>query len=65
HFVNQFLKPLVKTGLLTDNGEKIFFDTTLSDWTERLTEFYSLYLAFEEGDHSVLDEFAFPEDSAT
>lgn len=65
HFVNQFLKPLVKTGLLTDNGEKIFFDPTLPDWTERLTEFYSLYLAFEEGDRSVLDEFAFPEDSAT
>jgi len=26
HFVNRFLKPLVKTGLLTDDGDKVFFD---------------------------------------
>jgi len=64
HFVNQFLKPLVKTGLLTDDGERIFFDTTLLNWSDRLTGFYSLYLACEEGESAVLDEFSFPEGAA-
>lgn len=64
HFVNQFLKPLVKTGLLVDNGENVYFDTTKPDWADRLTEFYSIYLACEEGDRAALNEFAFPGDSA-
>lgn len=64
HFVNQFLKPLVKTGLLTDNGERIFFDTALPGWSDRLTEFYSLYLACEEGESAALEEFSFPEGAA-
>lgn len=64
HFVNQFLKPLVKTGLLNDDGEKIYFDTTKPDWADNMTEFYSMYLACEEGDRSALNEFAFPRDSA-
>lgn len=65
HFVNQFLKPLVNTGLLTDDGERVYFDTTKPDWADNLTRFYSIYLACEEGDSQALKEFAFPRDSAT
>ena len=64
HFVNQFLKPLVKTGLLVDDGNKTFFDTTKNDWDTRLTEFYTTYLAAEEGDSAALNEFALPMDAA-
>jgi len=64
HFVNQFLQPLVKTGLLIDDGDKIYFDLSKPNWTKNLTEFYSIYLACEEGNTRVLNEFAFPVDSA-
>ncbi len=64
YLVEQSLKPLVKTGLLVDNGDKVYFDTTRPDWADNLTAFYTLYLAYEEGDLAVLDEFAFPEDAA-
>ncbi len=64
HFVNQFLKPLVKIGLLVDDGNKTFFDTTKDDWDTRLTEFYTTYLAAEEGDLAALNEFAFPVEAA-
>lgn len=64
HFVNQSLKPLVKTGLLNDDGEKIYFDTTKPDWADNMTEFYSMYLACEDGDRAALNEFAFPRESA-
>lgn len=64
HFVNQFLKPLVKTGLLIDDGDKVYFDTTKPGWADNMTDFYSMYLACEEGDRSALNEFAFPKDSA-
>lgn len=63
-FVNQFLKPLVKTGLLVEDGNKTFFDTTRDDWDTRLTEFYTTYLAAEEGDPAALNEFAMPVDAA-
>jgi len=64
HFVNQYLRPLVKTGLLTDDGNNIYFNTTKPDWSDQLTEFYSIYLACEEGDRSALSEFALPQDAA-
>lgn len=64
NFVEQYLKPLVKTGLLVDDGEKVYFDTTRPDWADHVTAFYTLYLAYEEGDLAVLDQFAFPEDAA-
>ncbi len=65
HFVNQYLKPLLKTSLLTDTGDKIYFDTTRPDWSDNLTEFYTIYLASEEGEDMALNEFAFPEEAAT
>lgn len=41
----EFLRPLVKTGLLVDDGDKIYFDTTKPDWVDSVTEFYTLYLS--------------------
>ncbi len=41
----EFLRPLVKTGLLVDDGDKIYFDTTKPDWVDSVTEFYILYLS--------------------
>lgn len=64
HLVYQFLKPLVKYGLLLEDSDKIFFDTTRDDWDTRLTEFYSIYLAAEEGDPAALNEFALPVEAA-
>ncbi|HOV79796.1 MAG TPA: hypothetical protein PK728_06765 [Bacillota bacterium] len=64
HFVSQYLKPLVAAGLLIEEGGKAYFDTTREDWTDNLTEFYSIYLSAEEGDQSALKYFSFPEDSA-
>lgn len=64
HFVNQYLKPLTSMGLLTDDGNKIYFDTTKSDWADSMALFYSVYLAYEEGDLSALDEFAFSKEFA-
>lgn len=64
HFARQFLYPLVKAGLLADDGEKVYFDTARPDWTDNLTGFYELYLACEEGDRAALNEFAFPEEAA-
>lgn len=63
-FVYQFLKPLLKTGLLIDDGDKAYFDPSEADWTDKLTEFYTMYLSCEEGGSSALEEFAFPRDSA-
>ena len=64
HFVSQYLKPLVKTGLLIEDGDKAYFDPEKPDWADSLTEFYSIYLAAEEGDQAALNEFAFSKDSA-
>lgn len=64
HFVNQYLKPLLTMGLITDDGNKIFFDTTKPDWADNLALFYTVYLAYEEGDLSALSEFAFSKGSA-
>lgn len=65
HFVNQYLKPLLTMGLLTDDGNKVYFDTTRPDWAENMASFYSVYLAYEEGDLSALNEFAFSREFAS
>lgn len=64
HFVNQFLGPLVKTGLITVKDDRVYFDTGQPDWPDKLTHFYSMYLACESGETEALAEFAFPQDSA-
>lgn len=63
-FVYQFLNPLVEMGLLVKEGDKIYFNTQDDSWPGRMTEFYSSYLAAEEGDADALERFAVPYDSA-
>jgi len=63
-FVLQFLSPLVDCGILVRDGEKMYFATEDGDWANRLAQFYSLYLAVEEGDEGALDSFAIPEEAA-
>ena len=58
--MNQFLNPLVEAGLLAAEGDRFVFDTNRPDWPERLTDFYTTYLAAESGDPGALALFAFP-----
>ena len=60
YFVFQFLQPLVDTGLLETTDKKFFFDTNQSDWSDRLTEFYTICLAAESGDADALSRFLPP-----
>ncbi|WP_449241408.1 hypothetical protein [Desulfoscipio gibsoniae] len=64
-FVHQFLDPLVRIGLLEKRGDKVVFPVDSQDWPNRLTEFYSVYLAAEAGDEKALKTFAFPPASAS
>lgn len=64
NFVYQSLNPLVEMGLLVEEGEKVYFNTPDDNWAERMTEFYSTYLAAEEGDEEALNRFAVPYESA-
>lgn len=63
-FVYQFLNPLVEMGLLVQEGDKVYFNTLDDGWADSMTEFYSTYLAAEEGDPGALARFAFPPSSA-
>jgi len=62
-FVFQFLGPLIECGLLVAD-DRPYFDTGHPAWTERLTEFYTTYLAGEAGDPDALELFAFPPEAA-
>lgn len=64
-FVYQFLNPLVDTGLLVMEGDKVFFDTENSAWPERLADFYTIYLKAEGGDEEALEKFALPSNAAS
>lgn len=62
-FSVQYLQALVKIGLLkTDHG--LYFDENDPDWVTKITEFYELFLAAQDGDAAALAQFAFPEDAA-
>lgn len=66
-FVEQSAYPLVDFGLakvISNPGEneRLVFLMDQPDWTDNLTEFYSVYLAAEEGDQEALNKFAFPRD---
>lgn len=40
------------------DGDRFYFDTTLPDWIDQLTDFHTRYLAaMEEGDQAALDTF--------
>jgi len=64
HFVHQFLDPLFRLGLLVEEGGRVYLATRRPDWAERLTEFYTVYLALEAGDEGALDFFAVPPEAA-
>ncbi len=65
-FIEQYIQPLVELGLMVKRPGKLpFFDTSQPDWTEKITRFYELYLAAEEGDRAALNFFALrPEGAA-
>lgn len=63
-FLNQFMRPLLRLGLVVEKAGKTYFDVSQNDWAAKLAEFYNHYLAAAEGDDQALDFFAFPEESA-
>ncbi|KJS86423.1 MAG: hypothetical protein JM58_06970 [Peptococcaceae bacterium BICA1-8] len=64
-FINQYLTPLIDIGLVrVEGGKTPYFDTERSDFTDLLTEFYSLYLEAVEGNDAALARFGFAEGSA-
>jgi len=64
HFVYQNLTPLVELGLLKVTPEKSWFDPGLPEFTDQITDFYSRYLALEEGDQEALEFFRLPREAA-
>ncbi len=64
-FVFQFLNPLVKTGLISIEGDRFFFDTGSHRWWEGVSDFYAHYLAAVEGDRRALEFFSLPEEAAS
>jgi len=63
-FLNQFVGPLLRLGLVVEKDGRLFFDTAQDAWGARLAEFYTFYMAATEGDVEALNFFAFPADSA-
>ncbi|SHF25024.1 hypothetical protein SAMN02745218_01792 [Desulfofundulus australicus DSM 11792] len=63
-FVYQFLQPLVHFNLLVMEEERAVFDDENPSWPERLADFYTAYLAVEEGDLAALEYFALPRQAA-
>ncbi|KJS22296.1 MAG: hypothetical protein VR72_06345 [Clostridiaceae bacterium BRH_c20a] len=64
-FINQYLTPLIDIGLVrVVEGKTPYFDTTRADFTDLLTEFYSLYLEAVEGNEAALARFGFADGSA-
>jgi len=57
-FVGQYLNALIETGVIGD-VEDPKFQVDATDWVERLTAFYTLYLEALEGDAEALERFGF------
>ena len=57
-FVGQYLNALVQTGII-GNVEVPKFQVDTTDWVERMTVFYTLYLEAVEGDQQALGRFGF------
>jgi len=60
----QAFRCLVDTGLLKVYGDEARFETAAHDWSERLTAFYSICLAAEQGAVEAMEHFAFSADAA-
>ena len=57
-FIGQYLNGLIDTGVI-GNVDDPKFQVEASDWVERLTAFYTLYLEAIDGDRQALDRFGF------
>lgn len=57
-FIGQYLRALVETGVI-DNYAQQRFQVEASDWMERMTDFYELYLRAEQGEEKALESFGF------
>jgi len=60
----QAMRCLVDTGLVRVDGDEARFDTAAYDWPERLTAFYTICLAAEQGTMEAMERFAFGTDAA-
>lgn len=63
-FVQQFMGCLKAQNVITAEDKSRFVNER-DDWAERLTAFYSLCMAVEEGDRNALQAFAPDEDAAS
>jgi len=57
-FIGQYLNALIETGVIAD-VEVPKFQIDATDWVERMTAFYTLYLEAIEGDLQALERFGF------
>ena len=57
-FVGQYLNALIETGVIADLVNPKF-QIEATDWVERMTTFYTLYLEAIEGDENALERFGF------
>jgi len=63
-FLLQFIAPLLQTGLIVHQQGKYFLDSDQASWTEKMVEFYVLYMAAMDGKSQALDFFSFKAESA-
>lgn len=63
-FVFQFLQALVDLEILKVAGDRPYFDTAHPAWPDRLTEFYTIAFAAEDGEPDALRRFASSEYAA-
>lgn len=64
HFIYQNLAALNKIGLLKVTEEGAYLDNASPDFADKLTEFYSYFLAAAENDVDALNFFKFEEEAA-
>lgn len=61
-FVLQFLNPLLKSGLLVNEGKDTVFDTNNPLWEEKVKDFYALAKRAKEDDLEALEQFSLPKE---
>ncbi len=59
-FVQQFLNPLLQSGLLRMEGNNPFFATSDPEWDNKLADFQALVQKAEGGNWEALEQFALP-----
>ncbi len=63
-FVQQYLYPLIKFGLVSLRGEKYFFNNDREDWIEGVTFFYEAASKIIQDNSKDFSDFVFSEDTA-